>query len=109
VIFKIVHVAEWRAIESETVYCGSPKDKEDGFLHFSTQEQLLGTLKRHYSRASDLLLVAVDGAALGEALSYEPSTAGALYPHLFGALPLTAVQWARPITLDENGEFVLPL
>ena len=108
-IFKIVHAAEWRAAQSDDIYCGSPKDKEDGFLHFSTREQLPGTLKRYYARADDLVLVAADSAVLGDALKYETSTAGALYPHLYCALPLTAVQWARAIVRNENGEFVLPL
>jgi uncharacterized protein (DUF952 family) len=109
VIFKIIHAAEWRAMESDRFFYGSPKDKEDGFLHFSSTKQLLGTLNRYYAGADDLMLVAVDGTLLADSLRYEASTAGALYPHLYGVLPLAAVRWARPITRDENGEFVLPL
>jgi uncharacterized protein (DUF952 family) len=109
VIFKIVHANEWRAAEAQSVYRGSAKDKTDGFLHFSTTEQLAGTLTRYYAGANDLILVAVDERALGGALKFEPSTAGALYPHLYGDLPVSAVKWSRPITRDEQDKIVLPL
>jgi uncharacterized protein (DUF952 family) len=102
-IFKIVHSAEWRAVEAAGRYQGSAKDKADGFLHFSTEEQLMGTLTRYYTDANDLVLVAVDAESLGDALKYEPSTAGALYPHLYGGLPLAAVRWFRPIVRDAEG------
>lgn|ERR1700749_824730 len=105
-IFKIVHADEWRAVEN--IYRGSAKDKADGFLHFSTEEQVLGTLTRYYADADDLVLVAVDADALGDALKYEPSTAGALYPHLYGDLPPSAVRWSRPIARGKDGKFILP-
>jgi uncharacterized protein (DUF952 family) len=104
-IFKIVHAPEW---PEEGAYSGSAKDRADGFLHFSTAEQLLGTLARYYAEVDDLLLVAVDAAALGAALKYEMSRDGALFPHLYGKLPCDAVRWARPISRDARGAFVLP-
>jgi uncharacterized protein (DUF952 family) len=108
VIFKIVHAAEWRAAETARVYPGSAKDEEDGFLHFSTEDQLMGTLTRYYANAHDLVLIAVNADVFGDTLKYEASTAGALYPHLYGALPLSAVTWSRPIGRDESGKFILP-
>lgn len=105
-IFKIVHAAEWASVGD--IYAGSEKDRADGFLHFSTAEQLLGTLTRYYADADDLLLVAVDAAVLGDALRYEPSRDGALFPHLYGTLPRAAVGWVKPILRDARGAFVLP-
>jgi uncharacterized protein (DUF952 family) len=105
-IFKICHAAEWRDAGHE--YAGSAKDRADGFLHFSTAEQLAGTLARYYADADDLVLVAVDSEALGAALKFEPSRDGAPFPHLYGALPASAVKWVRPITRDGTGAFVLP-
>jgi len=104
-IFKIVHAAEWADVRD--VYAGSAKDRVDGFLHFSTAGQLMSTLTRWYADADDLLLVAADGDALGPALRYEPSRDGALFPHLYRALPLHAVRWVRPI-VRLQGSFVLP-
>lgn len=105
-IYKICSSAEWA--KAATVYAGSAKDKEDGFIHFSMAEQLLGTLNKYYAGASDLVLVAVDPAVLGDALRSEPSRDGALFPHLYGRLPLSAVKWAEPITRNADGSFILP-
>ena len=71
------------------------------------REQVPGTLERYYG-ASDLVLVAVDPVPLGAALKYEPASNGALYPHLYGTLPLTAVRWAKPIRRSADGEFLVP-
>jgi uncharacterized protein (DUF952 family) len=105
-IYKIVHAAEWAAASGN--YAGSAKDRADGFLHFSTAEQIPGTLARYYADADDLVLVAVDADALGAALKFEPSRDGALFPHLYAPLPLSAVRWVRAITRDAQGAFVLP-
>jgi uncharacterized protein (DUF952 family) len=106
-VFKIVHADEWAKVAD--AYAGSEKDRADGFLHFSTQEQLIGTLTRYYADAHDLVLVAVEADALGAALKFEASTGGALYPHLHAPLPLSAVRWVRPIARDKGGAFVLPV
>jgi uncharacterized protein (DUF952 family) len=107
-IYKICHKAEWALAERERSYAGSVKDREDGFLHFSTAAQLPGTLAKYYAGADELLLAAVDAATLGEALRYEPSRDGALFPHLYDVLPLSSVTWVRPILRGADGVFVLP-
>ncbi|MBU6298010.1 MAG: DUF952 domain-containing protein [Alphaproteobacteria bacterium] len=107
-IYKICHKAEWALAEREGIYAGSAKDREDHFMHFSTGEQVMETLKRHYAGAGDLVLVAVDPTSLGTALRYEPSRDGALFPHLYGTLPMTFVQWIKPICRADDGSFVLP-
>lgn len=105
-IYKIVHAAEWSAASGS--YAGSEKDRADGFLHFSTAAQIPGTLALYYAGVRDLVLVAVDEAALGAALKYEPSRDGALFPHLYAPLPLSAVVWARPIGFDPARGHILP-
>jgi uncharacterized protein (DUF952 family) len=107
-VFKIVHAPEWRDAEASGSYAGSAKDKADGFLHFSTGEQVMGTLLRYYADATDLVLVAVDADALGDALKFEPSRNGALYPHLYDQLPLTAVRRVSALARGPNGDFLLP-
>lgn len=107
-IYKICHQGEWNAARDSHAYEGSAKDRADGFLHFSTAEQLAGTLARYYADADDLVLVAVETQALGPTLRFETSTGGARYPHLYAPLPLSAVQWALPIARDKDGGFVLP-
>ena len=107
-IFKICHSGEWREATRAGRYDGTAKDKQDGFLHFSTAEQLMGTLTRWYAEAQDLLLVAADAAALGDALKWEPSRDGALFPHLYATLSMTAVRWTGAIGREADGGFVLP-
>ena len=107
-IFKICHRAEWEVAEREGVYHGSPKDSADGFLHFSKADQLPGTLSRYYAGGSDLVLVAVEASDLQNDLRFEASRDGALFPHLYGSLPLSAVRWTAPIGLNNDGTFTLP-
>ncbi|MDE2134548.1 MAG: DUF952 domain-containing protein [Alphaproteobacteria bacterium] len=107
-IYKICHRAEWAQAERDGIYAGSAKDREDHFMHFSSAEQVPGTLRRYYAEAGDLVLVAVDPKTLGTALKHEPSRGGALYPHLYATLPLTFVRWAKPIRRAPDGTFLLP-
>ncbi len=107
-IYKICHRAEWELAEREGIYAGSAKDREDHFIHFSTAEQVLDTLQRHYADAGDLVLAAVDPEPLGPALKYEPSRGGALFPHLYATLPMTFVKWTKPIRRGADGAFLLP-
>ncbi|HEX4026770.1 MAG TPA: DUF952 domain-containing protein [Rhizomicrobium sp.] len=107
-IFKIVPRAEWESGSGD--YHGSAHDRADGFLHFSTQAQLPQTLRRHYAGQDDLILVAVDAAALGAALKWEHSPSrGEDFPHLYGFLSCDAMKWAQPVTKDADGNLVLPL
>ena len=44
-IFKIIDVNEWQKIREIGTYSGSLKDIEDGFIHFSGEDQVNGTLE----------------------------------------------------------------
>jgi len=106
-IFKIVPRAEWEKVGAE--YHGSAHDRADGFLHFSTGPQLPETLRRYYAGQTDLMLVAVDAAALGDTLKWEHSPSrGEYFPHLYGPLPRSGVTWASPLSRTPDGEFLLP-
>jgi uncharacterized protein (DUF952 family) len=107
-IYKICTRRAWEEAEAAGRFAGSPADSRDGFIHFSSAAQLPGTAAKHFAGLSDLLLVAVDGAALGDALKWEPSRAGELFPHLYAALPLSAVSWARPLADEIDGRRVFP-
>lgn len=108
IIFKISPEAAWRDAEATGRYDGAPVDVADGFIHFSTAEQVAETARKHFAGQADLLLVAVDQRALGDTLHYEPSRGGALFPHLYGPLPLSAVRWVRPLPLGPDGRHVFP-
>jgi uncharacterized protein (DUF952 family) len=102
-IYKICPRALWQEAERVGVFRGAPVDHADGFIHFSTAEQVRETAAKHFSGEADLLLVAVDAAALGPALRWEPSRGGALFPHLYGTLSLDAVRRVDELPLGRDG------
>jgi uncharacterized protein (DUF952 family) len=107
-IYKICPENLWREAERAGVFAGSTVDHADGFIHFSTAEQAAETAARHFAGQTGLLLVAVDAEALRERLRYETSRGGALFPHLYEALPLAAVRWVKPLPLGPDGRHVFP-
>jgi uncharacterized protein (DUF952 family) len=108
-IYKIATAPDWAAAEKAGTFEGSSHDKADGFIHFSTEPQLAETLALYYAGVDGLLLVAVDEAQLGAALKWEHAPSrGEDFPHLYGALPLSAVTWAKPIGRDAGGVAVPP-
>ncbi len=110
-IYTMVRAADWRAAEAAGAYTGSADDRRDGFLHFSAAAQLRASAAKHRAGERDLLLVAVDAAACGEALRWEPAAGGSrpgLFPHLYGPLPLSAVRSATPLPLGADGAHVFP-
>ena len=107
-IYKICSAAEWHAAEHAGAYRGSAHDRRDGFIHFSTAEQATETASKWFAGQRDLVLVAVDGDALGGQLKWEPSRGGALFPHLYGDLELSAVLRVDPLPLDASGRHLFP-
>jgi uncharacterized protein (DUF952 family) len=106
-IFKIATVAQWRAAEATGVFTGAPVDHADGFIHFSTADQVAETLAKHFAGQRDLLLIVVEAQALGVALRWEPSRGGQLFPHLYAALPVSAALAVREILLGADGRHVV--
>ncbi|TCT06832.1 DUF952 domain-containing protein [Aquabacter spiritensis] len=107
-IYKIAPAALWQDAVRAGRFVGAPVDLEDGFIHFSTAAQMHETAQRHFAGQADLLLIAVDAPALGDALKWEPSRGGALFPHLYGPLPLDAVRTVMPLPLGPDGGHVFP-
>jgi len=107
-IYHICRREEWAAARAAGTYAGSSQDRADGFIHFSASDQVAASAAKHRAGQAGLLLVAVDPAALGPALRWEASRGGALFPHLYGDLPLTAVRWTEPLPLGADGRHVFP-
>jgi uncharacterized protein (DUF952 family) len=107
-IYKICSEALWRDAERAGVFLGAGVDHADGYIHFSTAAQAPETAARHFAGQGELVLVAVDAQALGEALRHEPSRGGDLFPHLYAPLRLDAVRWVRPLPLGPDGRHLFP-
>jgi uncharacterized protein (DUF952 family) len=106
-VFKIFRQPEWQAFHEGGRTKGAPVDLKDGFIHYSTVEQLSETLALHFSGEEDLLILALDADTLGDALKWEPSRGGDLFPHLYREMLLTDVLWARPCLIGPAGH-ILP-
>jgi uncharacterized protein (DUF952 family) len=100
--------AEWQAAEAAGLYRGSSQDVADGFIHFSTAAQIEASAAKHRARQDGLVLIAVDPARLGDALKWEPARDGALFPHLYGVLPVEALSWVCALPLGADGRHVFP-
>jgi len=103
-IFKILTAAEWRAAEAAGAFTGSAVDIADGYIHFSTARQVRETAAKHFAGQADLLLLHVDASRLDpQALRWEPSRGGALFPHLYAPLPVDCVTRVDPLPADGAG------
>ncbi|HWQ85812.1 DUF952 domain-containing protein [Brevundimonas sp.] len=103
VAYKLVDRAEWAAAQEAGAYAGSAVDRADGYIHLSNADQLVETARRHYAGRTGLMLVTVDLHPLGDALKWEASRGGALFPHLYAPLPVAAATHERPLSVDAGG------
>ncbi len=103
VAYKLVDRAEWETALADGAYAGSAVDRADGYIHMSTATQLAETARRHYAGRTGLVLVEVALAPLGEALKWEASRGGDLFPHLFAPLPARAEAPQRGLSVDADG------
>ncbi len=106
-IFKIFREQEWADLRASGKTQGAPVDIADGFVHFSTAEQVEETAAKHFAGEDGLFLLGLETDRLGDALKWEPSRGGALFPHLYRDLTLEDVAWAQPLPL-ENGTHQFP-
>jgi uncharacterized protein (DUF952 family) len=102
-IYKILPRGDWDAARAAGRYDGSELDRADGFIHFSTADQAGETARRHFAGQADLVVLEVEADDLGQALRWEPSRGGALFPHLYGALQADLVRGATEAPLGPDG------
>ena len=98
-VYKIVSQAEWANAERDGVFRGAAIDHRDGYIHLSSSEQVEQTASLYFNERDDLVLVALDAERIGEALKWEPSRGGALFPHLYASLPLDQVAWSKRLAI----------
>lgn len=107
-IYHMCRRAEWEAAEAAGAYHGSSQDIADGFIHFSDSEQIVASAAKHRAGQDGLVLIAVDPDVLGDALKWEQSRGGALFPHLYGALKTGDVTSVRDLPLGPDGLHQFP-
>lgn len=102
-VYKVLRAAEAAEFERDGETPGAPVDRADGYVHLSTADQLAGTLAKHFAGERNLTLLAVDEAAAGPDLRWEPSRGGALFPHLYRVLRRGDVLWTRALADGPEG------
>lgn len=107
-IYHICRREEWEAACAAGRYHGSSQDRADGFIHFSAADQVVASAAKHRAGQDGLVLLTVEAAVLGDALKWEPSRGGALFPHLYGPLPPAAVRRVEELPLGADGRHVFP-
>jgi uncharacterized protein (DUF952 family) len=102
-IYKIIEASAWEAAIRAGIFVGAEIDLKDGYIHLSTAAQAAQTARLHFAGREGLLLVALEADALGDALKWEPSRGGDLFPHLYGTLSPDLAIETRPLKLNADG------
>lgn len=108
IAYKVLTADQMRALEADA-FEGAPIDLADGYIHLSTRDQLTETVDRHFAGQSDLWVAAIDLAALGDTVKWEESRDGALFPHIYGPMPLETVIAYGPLEREDDGTVKLPV
>ncbi len=93
--FKVLTAGQWAQFEAEAVFSGASVDHIDGYIHLSTADQLQGTLDKHFAGEAELVIAEIDLTVLGDTVRWEAARDGALFPHVYGVLPIGAVLGTR--------------
>ena len=107
--YKVLTADQMKKLENDGSFAGAPIDLADGYIHLSTAEQLTETANKHFAGQHDLHVASVDLDALGDALKWEKSRGGALFPHLYAPLLLETVLAYGPLQRDDAGMVQLPV
>jgi len=102
-VFKICAAKDWDKAETQGFYEGSAVDRRDGFIHLSAEGQVHETARRHFAGQDGLVLIAFEAGELAEALKWEPSRDGQLFPHVYGRLDAALAKWAKPLPRGPDG------
>ena len=105
-IFHICARDDWDASVARGLYEGSADDTRDGFIHFSDAAQVVESAARHRAGQPGLVLVSIAAAELGDALKWEASRGGALFPHLYGAFNPHLAHRVDDLPLDDDGRHI---
>ncbi len=107
-IYHLCLRTDWHSALEKRSYEGTGDDLRDGFLHFSTREQVAESAARHRTGVADLLLIGVDPDSLGDTLKWETSRADQPFPHLYGALPTDFAVRVEELPVGDDGFHIFP-
>lgn len=107
-LLKIVSREEWATATASGLFRGAEIDLKDGYIHFSSTDQVVETAAKHFAGRDDLLLVAINEEKLGDSVRWETSRGGQLFPHLYSELPVNLVDHVWELPLNKEGLHCFP-
>lgn len=108
IAYKILTADQMAVLTTTGSFAGAPIDLADGYIHLSAAAQVTETVDKHFAGQTDLWVAAIDLSRLGDAVKWEPSRGGQLFPHIYAALPMAAVVAHAPMTRAADGTVMLP-
>ncbi|MCB2014089.1 MAG: DUF952 domain-containing protein [Sphingobium sp.] len=106
--FKILTRDQWEQWRADDIFTGAPVDLADGYIHLSARDQVAETAAKHFAGQDDLILAMIDLAALGDAVKWELSRGEALFPHVYGPIPMSAVTTKAKLRLGSDDKHIFP-
>ncbi len=107
-VYKIFTNKQWQEAKTSDLLPFAPIDQQDGFIHLSTAEQLAKTLELYFPGQSDLKILAISSQKISKKLRWEPSRDGKLFPHLYGSLKKSDIEWQTTLSVSKDGKCRLP-
>ena len=107
-IYKVCNNNEWKKALEVGCYKGSEIDIKDGYIHFSTKEQLKETVDKHFKKQENLIIITFKTADLVENIKWEPARNGDLFPHYYGLIDTNFAQYIYFLELGADGIHKFP-
>lgn len=106
--YMVLTADQFDQFKGEGVFKGAPVDLADGYIHMSTRDQAAETVAKHFAGQDRLVMLMIDLAPFGDAVKWEVSRGGALFPHLYGDLPMSAVAGKVVLRIGDDGRHQFP-
>lgn len=111
---RVLHMAPelaWRqaADQGSDANYRDPSLDAEGFIHCSTAEQLLIPANERFAGRDDLVILVIDLTKVPSKTVFEDCyESGHAFPHIYGPIPVAAVERVVPFPCRDDGTFELP-
>ena len=106
-VYHLVLPAWWETFTDKDYY-ESETLQEEKFIHFSTHEQINGTLANYFKGVQRIFLLHIDSTKLTSPLIFEDLFGtGISFPHLYGRLNKEAVFEVQEVLANADGNLVM--
>ena len=116
-IYHITSRAAWNEARERGDYRAESLETE-GFIHCSTETQVVPVAEKYYKGQNDLFLLVIEPSLLSSDLKWEPPSGGApppgvaegeLFPHVYGPINLQAVVQVIDLESNPDGKYSFPI